>query len=270
MGKWAKSLFGREKFHRVGILLAGTRHPALEKKLLAQFDKVLSSKHSAVDGHLLKKGKNAHAVVSNVYGGPSVMDALALMHDGGCRTVIFIGYAYAGFKKPLEVGSFTVPTKSYHFDGIYSSLDPSRTMATPNRDLKAKLKQVLAKAGIPFVEGPNVSVPSVTFQPPHYNEHYKKINPLTLEMELAAFLSRTKDLGMRGAAVLVISDNKKSSIAHKKELRRQGKLQAFKAIVKNLKKFDLSPLKTKHTFTIDKHLASIIEDPEDVTNVYRK
>ncbi len=44
----------------------------------------------------------------------------------------------------------------------------------------------------------------------------------------------------------------------------------LKCLVENLRKFDLPNLKTKREFDIDEHLANIIEDPEDVTNVYRK
>lgn len=44
MGNWAKSIFGRERFDRVGIVLAGTTGDIYEKKLLSLFDKIVSSK----------------------------------------------------------------------------------------------------------------------------------------------------------------------------------------------------------------------------------
>ena len=272
MGKWAKSLFGREKFDRIGLVLAGTINPKFEKKILSLFDKVVSSKDSVYHAHLVKKGKNYYPLLANVYGGPAIMDSLAEMYDGGCRTVIFIGYAYGGFKKNLDVGSVVLPTKSYHFDGIYSPLDPSKTVALPNRELKQKIKEVLDCCEIGYTEGINISVPAVTFQLPHANERYRKISPLTVEMELASCFSRCRDIGMRSCGILIISDNRTSSIGDKakSKLRRNAKFQVLKCLIKNIRKLNLKPLKTKREFNIDEHLASIIESPEDVTNVYRQ
>jgi len=270
MGSWAKSLFGKEKFDRVGIILAGTIKPKFERKFLNIFDKVISSKDSVYHGHLVKKASHYYPLLTNVYGGPALIDSLTEMHDGGCRNVLFVGYAYAGFKRSLDVGSITLPTRSYHFDGIYSPLDPSKIYSSPNRELRAKLKKVLDKNNIKYTEGRNISVPSVTFQLPH--KRYKRINPLTVEMELASCFSRAKDLGMRSAGILVISDNRESSIGDKSKhkARADAKFNVLKSLVNNLQKFNLPNLKTKREFNIDEHLASIIEDPEDKTNVYRR
>lgn len=60
-----------------------------------------------------------------------------------------------------------------------------------------------------FIEGINISVPAVTFQLPHNNKDYLKIKPTTVEMELAACLSRAKEIGMRAAGTLIISDIEK-------------------------------------------------------------
>lgn len=272
MGEWAKHLFGRKKFNRVGLALAGTLKPKHEKKILRLFDKVISSKDRVYHGHLVKKNKCYYPILTNVYGAPAMVDSLVEMHDGGCRNVIFVGYAYAGFKKNLEVGSIVLPTKSYHFDGIYSPFDPSKILALPNRELRAKLKEVLKKEGVKFYEGKNISVPAVTFQLPHANEKYKRINPLTVEMELASCFSRARDIGMRAAGIFIISDNRCSHIHGKKKanLIKKSRAIVLKCLVNNLRKFNLPALRTKRKFDIDEHLASIIEDTEDVTNVYRK
>jgi len=272
MGKWAKSLFGREKFDRVGLILAGTISPKFEKQVLRLFDKVVSSKDNVFHGHLVKLGKKYYPVLTNVYGGPAVMDSLAEMYDGGCRNVVFVGYAYGGFKQNLDVGSVVLPTKAYHFDGIYSPLDPSKTVALPNRELRAKLKEILDKCDIKYLERSNISVPSVTFQLPHVDKRYKRLGTSTVEMELASCFSRARDIGMRSSGILIISDNRISAVGGdiKKELRRKAKFAVLECLVKNLKKLDLSNLKTKREFDIDEHLANIIEDPEDVTNIYRR
>ena len=272
MGKWAKSLFGKEKFDRVGLVLAGTIKKEFETKVLHLFDKIISSKDDAYHGHLVKKDKYFYPILTNVYGAPAMMDSLAEMYDGGCRNVIFIGYAYAGFKDNLDVGSIVLPTISYHFDGIYSPLDPTRTIAAPNKQLREKIKDILDKYNLNYSEGANISVPAVTFQLPHANKKYKKISPMTVEMELASCFSRAKDIGMRAAGILVISDNRTSAIGYenKRKFRENVRYNILKILGENITKFNLPNLKTKRKFNIDEHLASIIELPNDSRNIYKK
>ncbi len=272
MGKWAKIDFGRETFDSLGFVLAGTIHDDFEKKVLSLFDQVISSKDSVWHAHLVQKGKYVYPLVTNVYGAPAMMDILALLYDGGCRNVLFVGYAYGGFKNHLEVGSIVLPRCSYHFDGIYSPLDPSRTNSLPDRELRQRVKTLFNEKNLSYGEGPNISVPSVTFQLPHANEKYQKINPLTVEMELASCFSRAKDIGIRSAGVLIISDNRTTGLDDKRKstLRREKKLQVIDCLVRSHQRFHLSALKTKRTFSIDEHLASIIEDPDDKRNVYKK
>ena len=90
-------------------------------------------------------------------------------------------------------------------------------------------------------------------------------------MELAAFYSRARELGIRGAAALVISDNRTVSIGdgEKRVMCYEGKKKVLKAIIDNLLSFALPPLKAEKEFTLDEHFASIIHDPHDEKNVYR-
>ncbi len=271
MGSWAKSLFGKEKFEDIGLVLAGTNKPEVEKEILSFFDEVIFSKDSVYHGHLVKKNNKEYPVVMNIYGAPAMMDSITEMHDGGCRTIIFIGYAYGGFTN-LEVGSVVIPEKSYHFDGIYHSLHPDKKFSMPDKELKAKIENLLKKNKINFHTGSNISVPSVTFQLPHNNKEYLEIKPTTVEMELAACLARSSDIGIRAAGILIISDNRKSSIGDedKKKFRYEAKTKIIKLLANNLDNFKLSKLKTEKEFNINDHLASIIEDPTDITNIYKK
>ncbi|MFH0936152.1 MAG: hypothetical protein V1815_00545 [Candidatus Woesearchaeota archaeon] len=93
-----------------------------------------------------------------------MVDILTEMHDGGCRTVIFVGYAYGGFKKNLEIGNIIIPIKSYHFEGIYHYIEPDRKISTPNEELMKKLEQLFKNNYIEYINGINISVPAVTFQ----------------------------------------------------------------------------------------------------------
>src|SRR3989344_8819017 len=98
MGSWAKSAFGRGQFNDVGIIVAGTNSLEFEKAILDMFDEVVSSKDRVYHAHLVRKGKGYYPIVTNVYGSPALVDVLTEMHDGGCRTVIFVGYAYGVLK----------------------------------------------------------------------------------------------------------------------------------------------------------------------------
>lgn len=270
MGKWAKGVFGQENIGEIGIVVAGTTPIKFEKSILKMFDKVISSKDLVYHAHLVKKNNKLYPIVFNIYGAPAMVDILTEMHDGGCRTVIFVGFAYGGFRS-LDVGSIVIPEKSYHFDGIYHPIEPDRDVDSPDKELKNKLEKLFKKKKIDFVNGVNISVPAVTFQLPHANEEYYKIKPSTVEMELASCLSRSIDIGMRAIGILVISDNRKSSIGDqlKKNLRNSAKTNLLRTIIENIDYFKLPRLKTKKEFSVDEYLASIIEDPNDITNIYR-
>jgi len=270
MGKWAKSLFGQETFEAVGIVVAGTNKQAFEKEILGFFDEVVSSKDSVFHAHLVKKDGKAYPIVFNVYGAPAMVDVLTEMHDGGCRTVLFVGYAYGGFKN-LAIATIVVPSQSYHFDGIYHPLKIDKKVALPDQELKEKLEQLFTKHKIEYIEGINVSVPAVTLQLPHANKEYQEIQPATVEMELASCLSRSKDIGMRAVGTLIISDNRTAGMGDesKRKLRYEGKRKVLKTLIDNIAVFTLPPLAREKVFTIDQCLAAIIDDPKDLTNIYK-
>lgn len=271
MGSWAKSLFGRESFDDVAIVLAGTIKPEVEKEIVSFFDEVVSCNDAVYHAYLVRKGKKFIPVVFNVYGAPAMMDVLTELHDGGVRNVVFIGYAYGGLKDDLPIGSFVVPSKAYHFHGLYHHSEPSREFDVPDSKLLKVFEELLKKKKIKFRNGINISVPAVTFQLPHHNKKYQKIDPLTVEMELAACFSRAKDIGIRSVGCLIISDNRKVSIGDstKKRLRYESKVRLTKLIIDSLKLFSLPHLKVKKKFFVNEYLASVIDLPNSKNNVYK-
>lgn len=269
MGKFAEDDFGKSKFGSVGIIVAGTSNKEIEDEVLSFFDKKITFKDSVYHSYLAEKNGVNYPIIFNVYGAPVVIDALASMHDGGCKNVIFVGFAY-GFRD-VHVGDIVISTESHHFEGIYSIFDKKKAFSQGDKKLTAILKKIFDIDKIHYLEGKNISVPAVSFQLPHSNKFYKKIKPLTLEMELASFFARAKDLGIRAAGVLVISDTKEASIIDKskKQIRHTSKIKVLNNVISNLKKFDLPELKEHKHFKLDMHLASIIEDGSGV-NVYKK
>jgi len=272
MGHWAKSLFGQETFEDVGIVLAGKTRTNHEKEVLSFFDSVKSSKDRVWHGHLACKNKKDYPVVFNVYGAPAMVDVMAEMHDGGCRTLLFVGYAYGGFKQNLPLGTVVLPERAYHFEGIYHPIEPDREFAEPDKELYAKIEEIFNKHKIAYVKGTNISVPAVKFQLPHANEAYVKINPTTVEMELASCLSRAQDMGIRAVGILVISDNRDSAISDetKRKHRHEVKSLVVKTLVDNINQFKFASLPMEKEFKIDNYLADIIHYPEaGDKNIYR-
>lgn len=270
MGHWAKTEFGREQLGTTGIIVAGTGTPELEKSVMSSFDEIISSKDIVYHTYLARKGKHIHPVVFNVLGAPVVIDILSVLQEGGCKNIIFIGFAYGGFKN-LELGEVVVPTESYHFDGIFHAVKMDKDVSRPNSMMRSQLKKVLQKEKIRFHEGINISVPAVTLQPKHNNSDYNRIRPICLEMEFAAFLSRAKEIGIRAAGVMIISDNRHTSLndIKKREARREIKNDIIRAVIRNIDSFDLKPMKGSDRFNIDRYLADVIE-MDDGINVYRR
>jgi purine-nucleoside phosphorylase len=270
MGSWAKNIFGKERVGRTGIVVAGGNPIGLQNSIVRLFDEVIYTRRRILNTYLLKKRKKIYTLSFNVLGAPAAIDLVTVLHEGGCRNIIFVGYAYGGFQN-LEVGSVVVPDRSYHFDGVYRSSRIDRRFSLPDKQLFEKTKAALKKNKILFFQGANISVPAVTMQPKHNNADYKRIRPVCLEMELSACLARAKEIGVRAVGVLVISDNKASSLidSEKKKQRTSVKKKILKLLVANLEKFNLSQLPGSDKFHLDEHMASIIEDEDSSENVYR-
>jgi len=269
MGKWAEGMFGKKEFGSVGLVVGGATKPKEEKTILGMFDKVIQSGDRAYHPHLVSLNGKEYAVMTNVYGGPAMMDSLADMYDGGCYNLLFVGYAY-GFKG-VKPGDIVIPDRAYHYDGLYHQIIADQEFGEPDTELRALFEKTLKKSGITFLTGRNISVPSVHWQPKHATKNYKKIKPTSLEMELAACLSRARDIGVRAVGALIISDTKSESIIDKNRHRKTSgaKLKVIKSIVESWESFDLPRLAVKKPHSVDEHLASIIHDPDDDTNVYR-
>lgn len=262
MGKWAKSLFGAETFSDTGIIVAGHNPEALENRTLGIFDEAVSNRDSMFHAHLVRKSGKFYPVVFNVYGAPTVIDVLAHMHDGGCRTVLFVGYAF-GFGDS-KVGDVIVPSVSYHFDGAYANIDPKKQISSSNTSLKYTLWTFLNSHSVDYSVGVNISVPAVTLQLPHENEHYAKIQPSTLEMELASFFSRSKEIGIRAAGILIVSDTRYSTIIER-EARKKKKIEILELLFRNIDAFALPHL--NGNFSVDSCLADIVGGQD---NVYKR
>ena len=273
MSVWVKRLFGTEKLGDVGIVLAGNITSENEQKIISVFESVESNIDCVYHCHLGEKNGKKYPLVSNVFGASAMLDVMAILKEGGCKTALFIGYAYGGFKtQPLEVGDIVIPNRAYHFEGIHQYVKKGKEYSEPDFEFKKKVEEILTDNKIKFFEGKNISVTSVTFQPNHFNEEYQRIQPISLEMELAACYSRGKEIGIRTAGVLIISDNKQNSLINstQRKLRYGLKFKLAEIFVNNIEKLNLEKIESEsgEKFIIDEHLAKVIEDPDDKENIY--
>ena len=132
-------------------------------------------------------------------------------------------------------------------------LDSTRTLSSPDERLTKRVIKLLEKNSIGYQLGSNISVPAITFQRPHDNEDYRRIKPHTVDMELASFYSRSKDLGIRATAILVISDNRSEAISDETKRKKESdaKTKILELIINNLESLKLPRLKVKKEFSID-------------------
>ena len=255
MGRWSKSCFGQENIGEVGLMVAGTTHKDFEDSVLTLFDEVLSGEDEVFHCFAVMKQGVPYSVIFNVYGGPAVLDALAVMHDGGCRNVLFVGLA-AGYGD-LQVGDVVVPDESHHLDGLYSCIDPGRKIGRPDTELKDKIIETLRNKGTEYFPGRNVSVPAVSFQPKS-PQTWGNVVPDTVEMELAACLSRCDDIGIRAAGALIISDNQEHKFGSKdaevRVRKAASKRKVIEALIEKIPYFALPPLPGAEDFDLDKLL----------------
>lgn len=91
-----------------------------------------------------------------------------------------------------------------------------------------------------------------------------------MRWELAACFSRAEEIGIRSAGILIVSDNKTSSLGDKDSKKRKylAKIAAVKNVIEHIEEFALSELPSD--FSINKYLADVIHNPEDDKNVYRE
>ena len=260
MGAWAKYHFGQADFDEIGIVVAGAIIKNHRRDILGLFHQVVWGREDMVfHGHLAEKDGVGYPILFDVFGASAMLDALALMHDGGCRTIIFVGSAY-GFLN-LGVGSVVIPNCSYHFEEVYNRISSERRAGSPDDKLKKRVRDLFDSTEIDHITGTNVSIPAVTFKPPLTNEEFKTIQPTTLEMELSACLSRAKEIGMRAIGILIVGDNHMASMGDVTVPSIAPiRLKILKTIVDNMAHFRLPPLLTEEEFSIERYFDSVCEE----------
>lgn len=205
MGGWAKSDFGVSELPRTAIIFGGGNSLELEDRIIASFDKVIEKRHGVYHAYIVRKGQRDYALLFQVYGPALAVDGLHVLHDGGCKEVLFIGYAWCRAKTAV-VGDYVLPSKTLLLDGFTNILAPRAKWAHADVAMQSKIERAAQRLDKPIHKGVTVSVPSVFRKPKGYSETLKKVRGIAHEQELGALLHFSKALKMRSAGALIVSD----------------------------------------------------------------
>lgn len=205
MGGWAKADFGVAELPRTAIMFAGGNALDLEDKVVGIFDDVLERRHGVYHTYIVRKGQTKYALIFQVYGPALAVDGLHILHDGNCKEVLFIGYAWCCAKAAI-VGDYIIPSKTLILDGFTNILAPRAKWARGDAATQSKLERAALHAGKPIHKGVTVSVPSVFRKPKGYAQTLKKVRGIAHEQELGALLYFSKTLKIQTAGALIVSD----------------------------------------------------------------
>jgi uridine phosphorylase len=120
----------------------------------------------------------------------------------------FIGVGTAGgLQKGCQIGDAVVCTEAIRDEGVsHHYLAPAKS-ARPSPELTDRLKQALARASIPFKEGPTWTIDTPYRETVAEARHYQQDGVQTVEMEAAAVLAVAEYRGVSAAAAFAISDS---------------------------------------------------------------
>ncbi len=228
MGNWALRNFGRELLPETAFIVAGTTPIKYQKEILSLFDNVLFRKDAVSHNFIATyKGKD-YAIIFHVYGAPLAIDIIYTLNDGGCKNVIFLGYAYS---ETLSIGDYFIPTKTYCFDGLTNLLQKNIKYSYPDYNLKERIMLTLKKNDILFKKGHSVSVSSLFHRTKKIRLRVGKIN--ALEMELSSIYYFSKKLKIKSAGLLIISDTKEEHLYNGKKIRSEAMKKMFSLLLSN-------------------------------------
>lgn len=205
MGGWAKADFGSSNLPQTALMFAGGNALDLEDKIVGVFDQVIQKRHGVYHTYIVKKGQKEYALLFQVYGPALTVDGLHILHDGGCKEVLFIGYAWCCAKAAV-VGDYIIPSKTLLLDGFTNILAPRAKWARADADVQSTLERAAQNVGKAIHKGVTVSVPSVFRKPKGYGKTLRKVRGIAHEQELGSLLYFSKALKIKSAGVLIVSD----------------------------------------------------------------
>ena len=205
MGGWAKSDFGVSELPSTAIMFGGDNSLDIEDRITASFDKVIEKRHGVYHAYIVRKRKKEYALLFQVYGPALAVDGLHVLHDGGCREMVFIGYAWCCVET-ATVGDYILPSKTLLLDGFTNILAPRAKWAQGDVRMQSNVERATRPLKTPVHKGVTVSIPSVFRKPKGYAATLKRVRGIAHEQELGSLLHFSKVLKIRSAGALIVSD----------------------------------------------------------------
>lgn len=230
MGRFSKSVFGKEKLPERCLVYLGAYIPERKESIRNFFDEWSRIKDNCIKYSFAVKDDKEYLLVFNVYGGAMILELLHLLKDGCVNKVFCIG-SMGG--KNLPVGTLVLPTSVIDRAGIVLVDDPTKEIVKPDQDSLKSVEKVLQYSGENYVEGEIVSEPCVF----HNISHIKNLieqrkSVIGDECEMSTFYYFSQKEGLRGYALLYVSDNKSYDIISREEEVREARKKALKAITR--------------------------------------
>jgi len=155
---------------------------------------------------LLRTGRHVGVVGGFGIGAPVAATVVEELIAHGTTAFINIGTA-GGLQKDRRIGDLVVCSQAVRDEGVsHHYLPPAKSVA-PDLALTALLKAALARAGLPYAEGPTWTIDTPYRETVEEARHYQREGVQTVEMEAAAVFAVAQVRRAAAAAAFTISDS---------------------------------------------------------------
>jgi len=170
-------------------------------------EEVEGLKISAGDFYLLKRTQNRVGLVGGFgIGAPVAAVVVEELIALGTTEVVNIGTA-GGLQASLRIGDVVVCSEAIRDEGVSHHYLPPARYARPSAALTDRLKGALARAAVPYAEGPTWTIDTPYRETVEEARHYQREGVQTVEMEAAAVFAVAEHRGVAAAAAFAISDS---------------------------------------------------------------
>jgi len=205
MGRFSRVIFGRDRLPSRCIVYGGAYGPGRKEAVRRLFDDWTRLKGNWIRYAFAVRNGKEYLMVFNVYGGAVTLEVLNVLKDGGTETVFFIGSMYA---KRLPVGALVIPVLVTDYAGLVRVDTPRKVIVKPDGDSIDAVRSALEASELPYEEAKVASVPCVLHDVARVRKLVADGKDIAgVEMEVSTFYHFSRKLGLRGHALLYVSDN---------------------------------------------------------------
>jgi purine-nucleoside phosphorylase len=230
MGRLSEAVFGRKDLPSRCLVFPGAYSSMRKEWIRSLFDKWERLQGGLVKYAFAYKGANEYLLVFNIYGASMMLEVIELLKEGETNSVFFIGSVGS---RDLPVGTIVLPTKIFDQTGFVTLDVPAKQILKPNVLMIEKLRAILYRQKVGFVEGKIVSVPCVFHGIDQVSDFIEKTpRILGVECEASTFFHYSNKASLESYALLYVSDNRKNDIISDDEALRSKRKSALTIITR--------------------------------------